>query len=463
MSIARSRRPVAASLAASLVLATAGVGASGANRATPAAARPVLAGKTINGIHLTRPHASGKIQHVVVIVQENRSFDDLFQGYQGADTRSYGYDSSNHKIKLKPIPLEAGYDLDHSSRGFFEACNGTGSVPGTNCRMNGFNLEWASCSGCTDPQYGYVPHSETEPYFDIAQQYVLGDRMFTSNIDASFVSHQYTIAGRASSAVDLPSAAIWGCGGGPNDTVPTLTQGRTYGPSIPACFDNRTIGDELDVVGLTWRYYAESLHACNLGCGWYSAYQAIRHIFYGPDWQKDVISPQTQVLTDISNGYLANVTWVTPNCATSDHSSCKGNQGPSWVASVVNAVGSSKFWDSTAIFVFWDEWGGWYDHVAPPYVDYDGLGIRVPLLVISPYAKQHYVSHVQYEHGSILRFIEDQFGLGRLAASDARANSPEGDCFNFSLPPRPFRPISAPLTWRDLMKMPPDRRAADEE
>ena len=102
------------------------------------------------------------------------------------------------------------------------------------------------------------------------------------------------------------------------------------------------------------------------------------------------------------------------------------------MASVVNAIGESQYWDSTAIFVFWDDWGGWYDPEPPAYVDYDGLGIRVPMIVISAYAKKGHVAHVHYEHGSILKFVEDQFGLGRLAASDTRATSPEKDCFNFN-------------------------------
>ena len=105
----------------------------------------------------------------------------------------------------------------------------------------------------------------------------------------------------------------------------------------------------------------------------------------------------------------------------------------------------SKFWNSTAIFVQWDDWGGLYDHVPPPYVDYDGLGFRVPLLVISPYAKQDYVSHVQYETASVLRFAEDLFGLDQLAAADRRATSPAADCFDFSQRPRKFVRIKAPL------------------
>ena len=144
-------------------------------------------------------------------------------------------------------------------------------------------------------------------------------------------------------------------------------------------------------------------------------------------------------------GKLASFTWITPVCDDSDHVNCAGGYGPSWVSALVNTVGKSKFWDSTAIFVQWDDWGGLYDHVPPPYINRDSLGFRVPLLVISPYAKHDYVSHVQYETASVLRFAEDLFGLGQLAAADRRANSPAEDCFDFSQKPRAFVPIKAPL------------------
>ncbi len=169
----------------------------------------------------------------------------------------------------------------------------------------------------------------------------------------------------------------------------------------------------------------------------------MKHIRYGPDWAADVVAPSQQFIADVGKGYLAGVTWITPSCYNSDHAGCLGKGGPAWVTSLVNAVGESQFWDTTAIFVMWDEWGGWYDHVAPPTLDYDGLGFRVPLVVVSPYAKKNYVSHVQYEHGSILRFAEDTFGLAQLAASDARATSPAADCFDFSKPPRKFKPFAA--------------------
>ncbi len=178
--------------------------------------------------------------------RRNRSFDNLFQGYPGADTSPTGKTSKGTTVKLKPVSLAANYDILHESAEYFQACDGTGSIPGTNCRMDGFDLETATGMKLPpDPQYAYVPHSETKLYFEMARRYVLADRMFTSHIDASFVSHQYIIAGQAQGAVDLPSGN-WGCGNGPTDQVGTIEQNRTYGSSVEPCFDSQTIGDELD-------------------------------------------------------------------------------------------------------------------------------------------------------------------------------------------------------------------------
>ncbi len=400
----------------------------------------------------------GKIQHVVIIVQENRSFDNMFQGYPGADTVPSGLNSSGQTIALKPVSLGRQYDIDHSALGFFAACDGSGSIPGTNCKNDGFDKEHAF-GGPRNPQYVYVPHRESKPYFDMANEFVLADRMFTSQLDESFAAHQYLIAGEASSAVNVPFGP-WGCEGGDSNAVPTITQTRGSGPNERPCFDHRTLGDELDEAGLSWRFYSNRVLKDG---GWWSGYQAIRHIRYGPDWAKDVITPQTRFLRDVAKGTLANVTWITPICANSDHPNCGTTNGPAWVASLVNAVGRSRFWDSSAVFVLWDDWGGLYDHVPPPYADFDGLGFRVPLIVISPYAKRNYVSHVQYETASVLRFAEDQFGLQRLAASDRRANSPEKDCFYFDGPPRPFVPIQADKGPSFFMRQADDHRPPDDQ
>ncbi|MBV9717960.1 MAG: hypothetical protein JOZ77_01455 [Candidatus Eremiobacteraeota bacterium] len=386
---------------------------------------------------------AGKITHVVYIVQENRSFNDMFYGYPGAFTVKRGKDSHGKTIILRPVPLSDQYVIDHSAAAMFAACRGTGSLPGTDCRNDGFNNEENFGGPVTNPEYVYVPHKDSKPYFDMAHEWVLGDRMFQSHLDESFVSHQYVIAAQAASSVDLPYGA-WGCSQKSGDSVPTITQQRTYGKNIVPCYDYQTLGDELDKAHLSWRFYASAYGSASSGDGAYwSSYQAINHIYNGPDWKK-VISPNWKFITDVRAGKLSNFTWITPVCSDSDHVNCPGGFGPSWVAALVNTVGQSKFWNSTAIFVQWDDWGGLYDPVPPPFEDYDGLGFRVPLLVISPYAKQNYVSHTQYETASVLRFAEDLFGLGQLAAADARANSPAGDCFDFSQSPRAFVKIKAP-------------------
>jgi phospholipase C len=448
-----------------LLLAGCNAGGSNASPALPAANSAAGSARTFVPFGVPRAPWSGKIKHIVIVVQENRSFNDLFYGYPGAKTATYGEDSDGKEIKLLPVGLETYWDIDHSSFAFIAACNGTGSIPGTHCRMNGFNRESAGCgSDCPipHPQYAYVPHDETKPYFDIADQYVLADRMYASNFDASsFVSHQYIIAGQAESAVNYPDSN-WGCPGGPSDLVSEVSHKR----KVPAgyevvCWNPTTLGDELDQANVSWAYYAVGYGSGSPGI--WSAYQAIDHIYHGADWSKDVITPPTQFLTDVASGNLRSVSWVTPTWPNSDHAGSGSKTGPSWVASLVNAVGESKYWKSTAMFIFWDDYGGWYDPEPPAYKDYDGLGLRLPMLVVSPYAKQGYVSHVHYEHGSILRFVEDTFGLGRLAASDKRANSPARDCFDFSAKPRPFVPIRSPYDRVYFLQQPPDHHVPDAE
>ena len=416
-------------------------------------------------LHTLNSTGAGKITHVVYIVQENRSFDDLFQGYPGADTVSSGKDSSGQTIPLQPVPLKDQYQLDHSARAMFTDCNGTGALRGTHCRMNGFDKEFFSNGpkSVKLPMYVYVPHKDSKPYFDMAHEWVVADRMFQSHLDESYVSHQYVIAAQAASSVDLPAGA-WGCEGGPSDAVSTLRKDRSYGPSIVPCYDYQTLGDELDRARLSWRFYTSMYGSRSSGdAAYWSSYQAVKHIYYGPDWRKDVIAPNWKFISDVRAGELASFTWITPVCDDSDHVNCPGGYGPSWVAALVNTVGKSKFWKSTAIFVQWDDWGGLYDHVPPPFEDYDGLGFRVPLLVISPYAKKNHVSHVQYETASVLRFAEDLFGLGQLAAADARANSPAPDCFDFAKGPRPFVPIAAPLPAKFFMHQADEYEAPDYE
>lgn len=448
----------------------------------PASAVPPVAGAT-NPLDVIQPLASsGKIKHVIIIVQENRSFNNLFHGYPGATTQSYGYTSTGKKVALKPVSIATKWDLEHNPNGMEAACNGTGSVPGTDCRMNGFDKEFWKCGPGTNggpcpiklPPYAYVPHSQVKPYFDMAGQYVLTDQMYASNFDSeSFISHQYIIAGvNPEKSVGSPDGA-WGCPGGKADQIKILGKDRALGPQTEEpCWNPTTLGDELDAKSISWAFYAVALpgsknvplgSGSSNGHGIWSAYQAIQHIYQGADWTNDVISPPQQFITDVKNGNLRSVTWVTPTFANSDHGGNDSTTGPSWVTSLVNTIGESQYWDSSAIFIFWDDYGGWYDPEPPKYLDNDGLGFRLPMLIISPYAKQGYVSHVHYEHGSILRFVEDQFGLPRMAASDKRATSPAQDCFDFNQAPRQFVPFTSSYDTNYFLHQPPDPRPPDSD
>lgn len=373
-------------------------------------------------------------------MQENRSFNNLFLDYPGATTANYGYDGSGNKVRVKPRSLGSAWDVGHDSSAFFAACDGQGKLPGTDCKMDGWNNEKSAPGAPANVAFSYVPRSQIAAYWTIADQFVLADHTFSSNLDGSFVAHQYLVAAYSSRAVDYP-INDWGCEGGKSDTVVTLLKTRAYGPSIPACFNNPSIASEADATGISWRFYAGTIYGDG---GLWSSYQAIDKIYNGRDWSADVVSPPAQFLTDVTAGKLAAITWITPTWETSDHPSGDKPQGPAWIASVVNAVGESKFWKSTAIFVMWDDWGGFFDPVPPPHEDYDGLGFRVPLLIVSPYAKHGSVTHVQYETASVLRYVEDNFDFAPLAQADARADDPANDAaaFDYGQKPRKFTPIA---------------------
>jgi phospholipase C len=361
-------------------------------------------------------------------MQENRSFDNLFNGFPGADTVQTGM-YKGVAVPLKPTPLGNGGDLDHTHLGWWADWD--------HGNMDGFGR------GNNMLAYSYVNPSDVAPYWTLAENFTLSDRMFQSNTGPSFVAHQYMIAGQSGGASENPTGTTWGCGAAPGATVAVAGPNGTDmpGAGIFPCFDYQTMGDLLDAQGITWRYYAPGTHD---GFFLISAYQAIRHIFFGPDWQTDVVSPETTVLKDIAAGNLAQVTWIVPTLNNSDHPGAPP-LGPEWVANIVNAIGNSQYWSSTAIFISWDDWGGWYDHVPPPQIDNMGLGFRVPLIVVSPYAKRGYISHVTHESGSILHFTEEVFNLPSLGTRDASADD-FSDCFDYTQTPAPLQKVQTAHT-----------------
>jgi phospholipase C len=400
------------------------------------------------------------IQHIVILVQENRSFDNMFNGFPGADTAQSGKTSTGQTVPLQKINLDVTYDPSHNRHAWYVEYRGGG--------MDGFNKEWVD-QGSGEPAdfaYAYVDPAQLQPYWTMAHQYGLADRMFATNESGSFPAHLYFAAGN--SAIDstntwyvmnnavLPGAKQQGGCDSLTGTTASLINPATGVQQTPGpfpCYDRQVIWDLLDAGGVTWKWYQQHFGS-NL---WFSP-DAYRHIRYGTDYA-NVSAPSTNILSDITNGVLANVSWVIPSAANSDHPNCGSSSGPAWVASIVNAIGESKYWNSTAILVTWDDWGGWYDHVAPPRYNKYELGFRVPLLVVSPYAKAGYVSHVQHEFGSTLHFIESTFGLGSLHTTDARADD-LSDMFDYSQTPIPFQPIPAPSVSPAALS---DMRAPDDD
>ena len=404
------------------------------------------------------PGNPNPISHVIIIVQENRSFDNVFSGFPGADTASSGQTHLGVTVPFHQVNLEDGDDLGHARPDFLKSYNGGA--------MNGFDLV-TDFKNIPNYAYAFINHSETQLYWKLASTYGLADRMFASATGASFVDHQYLVAGQSNNTIDLPLlsptqvAFPWGCDSPTGSYMEQFdSQGQiVHGP--PPCFSYISMGDMLDRAGISWKQYAPQIGSNEVGQIW-SSFDAISDIRYGPDWQTKVISPETSVLSDIAAGNLAQVTWVIPDMKNSDHPRSLSNTGPQWVGSIVNAVGSSPYWNSTAIFITWDDWGGWYDHVPPPQLDYEGLGIRVPLIVVSPYAKPHYISHVQHEFGSLLHYIETTLHLPSLGATDARADD-LSDFFDYTQRPLPFVPVQTHLNGSHFLRQRPSLKPPDND
>jgi phospholipase C len=429
---------------------------------TPVKTNPTPSATPTSGATATPPGTgpAGVIKHVVVIIQENRSFDNLFNGFPGADTVQSGGTSTGAVVPLKPVGLtDSSIDLDHNHTTWYRTYAG-----------GKLYFDLVSAGGGTSlTPYSYVPPAQNAPYFTLAQHYTLADRMFQSNTGPSFVAHQYIVAGSTQVAPGVIVAenplpdlkGIWGCDEPSYNKAATLAPNGVDGPGVFPCFTYPTIADELDAKSLSWKYYAPAI-GTGFGGIW-SAFDANKQIRYGTDWTTKVISPETTVLSDLQAGTpLPDVTWVVPSFQNSDHPGNGSATGPAWVTSIVNAIGASPNWNSTAIFVVWDDWGGWFDHVSPPQIDSMGLGFRVPLIVISPYAKHGYVSHVQHEFGSILKFTEETFGLAPLAASDTRADD-FADCFDYTAGPQPFRAFASRLRASDFLRQAPDSRPPDND
>jgi phospholipase C len=432
------------------------------NGSSPAAFLPIAPDRTVSGRY---------IKHIVVMIQENRSFNDFFAtfpGAQGATTAKMIVVKNGHRhietVKLAKVNLLYGIDIPHGWHDFRRAYDGG--------KLDGFSLEGAPQDAGLEP-YQYVDPSQIQPYWTLAKRYVLPDHLFQTQGSGSFTAHQDLIAGATAinsteSLVDYPSTgppfSAWGCDAAPGTTTSLLTIRDVYkafeGP-FP-CLAYATIRDLLDAKKISWKYYSPAMP---VGGGFWNAFDAIKAVRYSNEWDTNVtISPpfEKAIFKDISGGKLRDVSWIIPDENNSDHPGNGSDTGPSWIASVVNAIGKSRYWNSTAIIILWDDWGGFYDNIAPPQLDFEGLGFRVPAVIVSPYARKGYVDHTQYEFGSILKFIEDNWDLGRLGTTDVRANNILG-AFDFTQRPRRFVRVPAKYSQAYFERQLPSRLPVDTQ
>jgi len=458
--------------------------------ATSAVASAPPTGSSQDGIH--------KIAHVVVIMQENRSFDSYFGTYPGAD----GIPMANGKPTVcLPSATGACVAPFHNSADV----NGGGPHGQTNAsvdindgKMNGFVTQAAAGrKGCTDPTnpactngakqdvMGWKDAREIPNYWTYAQQFVLQDHMFEPNASWSLPEHLFMVSEWSAHCTTPGSPAsctnaLQNPGSPPDfQTGTKKNKPATTTAQVPATDSE---GDPITVPtgpDYAWTDLTYLLHKNNVPWGYYvvagtepdcrndaaMSCTAVNQNANTPgiwnplpyfdtvreDGQQSNIQSVANFYTQAASGTLPAVSWVVPSGAVSEHPPAPSSAGQTYVTSLINAVMHSPDWNSTAIFLAWDDWGGFYDHVQPPKVDQNGYGLRVPGLVISPYAKHGYIDHQTLSFDAYVKFIEDDFLNGqRLDPAtdgrpdprpDVRENAAQlGDitqAFDFTQTPRP--------------------------
>ena len=355
------------------------------------------------------------IHHFIYLLQENHTFDNYFGTYgNGSDGIPKGtcMPVNLHHPKgrcIRPFRLggRAISDIGHSPiifRGQYD-----------HGRMDGF-ADILRQQG-VDPTnvMGYYDGRDIPYYWNLADQYVLFDRFFSSATDGSGPNHFFWVGAYPADPHDVPAGG----------------------------FTRPTIFDELEKAGVSWKFYVSNYdpkityRAHVVGdrssqVVWVPLLNYARFID-DPKLAKHIV-PLSQYYDDLANGTLPSVSYIAPSGA-SEHPPGSVQSGMRFVRTVINNLMASRYWSSSAFLLSYDDWGGWYDHVRPPQVDAFGYGFRVPALLVSPYARRGYVDHTTLDFTSGLKFIEENWGLAPLTRRDARARSFAG-AFDFSAPPR---------------------------
>lgn len=398
--------------------------------------------KTIKTVP-SNPPPPGLIQHIVFIMKENRGFDHYFGQFPGADGATTGVISTGQTIPLRRAPDIMPHDVGHVWEDALVAYDGG--------KMDQFDLINKGNENGDFLSYTQMTQDDLPNYWAYAQNFVLSDHTFQSTNSASFGNHFYYIAADAQSTINIPvwpgqnQPHSWGCDAPAGTYVSQMDSEGAIFDLFP-CFDPQTMADSLNNNDLSWKYYAAPYGQEGFG---FSAYDYVKHIRYSNYWDTNVVN-WDQFDSDALSGSLPAVSWLVASGHETEHPVRGTCEGENWTVDKINAImqGPKEQWNSTAIFVTWDEFGGFYDHVPPPKVDQFGLGPRVPMIIISPYAIAGHISKTTYEFSSVLKFIEKNFNLPPLTQRDAQANDMT-DSFDWNqnaLPPLYLQPRACPVT-----------------
>jgi len=372
------------------------------------------------------------IKRVIYVMLENRSFNNLFGRFPGVSGTHVG-DMFGKEITIGPCPEYLPGDLPHDRSAYLIDLDAG--------KQDGFG------SGRWGDPWAYTAHNEHQlpNYWLWAKEYSISDHFFASAAGPSFPNHFYFIAGQSGGAIDNPenisgrklpgNAGVlksWGCDAVGKDVFVFVKDDHGNLTKHDTCFTFKTVGEQLDGIGVDWTYYAAV--PGEPGYFW-NAYNGIRDVFHDKSYWNAHMRSVDRLSKDIEANALPAVTWITPRFQLSDHPPYSSAWAHNWVSDIVNGVMRSGMWDHTAIFLTWDEWGGFYDHMTPPVVDDEGFGFRVPLLTISPYAARGVIDDEVGEFSTPLRFISDNWGLDPLTPRIARTHNFE-HVFDFKRGPR---------------------------
>lgn len=378
------------------------------------------------------PGSAPPVQHIIFIVQENRTFDSYFGRYPGVNGATQGVYCTMQTTQRCPmtaqklVPLQPLNDTTAHRLPDFEHSWSTAHIDYDSGQMDKFNHTTQCDQAAKFACYVAAKRSEIPNYWTLADHFVLDDNAFSSVMGPSFPNHLYTVAARSGpqfigSVIDNPvlngrEPRIWGCAAAKGTSVETFNSKSDTLPftgtsiSPPPCWSNSqvaTLASEMNAHkgGSTWKFYVPSDTESNDAL---ASFKEVNVPF--PTHPNGIDNRKNGFRMDVAGNTLPQFSWLVADHAESEHpGQSTACEGENWVSEQINAVESNPtVWNHSVIVVTWDDYGGLYDHVVPPQVDGLGLGFRVPFLIISPFA-QHHISHIRYDFSSVLKFAEDTF------------------------------------------------------